>query len=118
MPGRKARAVFEPDSLRHHVSKMIEERGWLRGARGILAAEMEPNEIRRWVAARRAGSDREQREHRETGPHASSIGAALSLIALTGRLLGWPLPVDPHSAKEDEAGYATWERLRKRLARR
>lgn len=76
---------------------------------------MRPDEIRRWVTARRGAAARERAEVRHAGAGADSVGAALALVALTGRLHGWPVPDDPVTAREDAAMYERWARLRRRL---
>jgi hypothetical protein len=70
------------------------------------------------VAARRAAEARERREQRQGSPAAdAAIAGALALIALAGRLHGWPPPEDPVSGREDLEGYRRWARLRAALGR-
>ena len=77
------------------------------------------SEIRRWVASHQAAEARERAEMRAAGPApAEAIAGALALIALAGRLHGWPLPEDAVSRREDALAYGCWTRLRARLAPR
>jgi hypothetical protein len=70
-------------------------------------------DVRRWVAARRAAEAREREEARERGPSApAAIASALALIALAGRLHGWPLPEDEVSRREEARARGAWARLR------
>jgi hypothetical protein len=70
------------------------------------------------VAARHAAEARERQEQREEGPSADvAIAGALALVALAGRLHGWPPPEDPVSRREDLEGYRRWARLRAALRR-
>lgn len=78
---------------------------------GLVRAD----DIRVWVANRRAGDEREREEMRRDG-NRNVIHAALGLIAVAGRLLGWPPPADPSDDREEEIARDTWVRLRKRLA--
>jgi hypothetical protein len=76
-------------------------------------------DLRRWVDDRRAVARLEQAHLAETwGPPAQVIAAALSLIALEGRLHGWPPPTDPVTEQEDQAMWDRFARLRARLVRR
>lgn len=80
---------------------------------------MRPEDLRRWIADRRATEARERQEQRQTGPSpATAIAEALALIALAGRLHGWPPPEDPVGQQEDAAGYRQWDRLRAALGHR
>ncbi|MBN2494893.1 MAG: hypothetical protein JXR96_09915 [Deltaproteobacteria bacterium] len=77
---------------------------------------MSQDEIKRWIASRRAAARREREELSRTAPlPEDSIRQALALIALVGRQLGWPLPDDPVGRAEDELAWDTWARLRERL---
>jgi citrate lyase beta subunit len=72
-----------------------------------------PEDVRRWAAGRRAGEARERQEQRHAGPSPdAAIAGALALIALAGRLHGWPPPDDVVSRREDLEGYRRWARLR------
>jgi hypothetical protein len=75
-------------------------------------------DIRRWIASRRAAEARELAEAASVpADPLGSFRRAQSLIALARRRHGWPLPVDPAAAAEDERGWERWARLRRRLAR-
>jgi hypothetical protein len=77
---------------------------------------MSNDDLRRWVNDRRAVAALERSEMRSAPPApASAIAAALALVALSGRLHGWPCPDDPVSEREDERARATWTRLRRAL---
>jgi hypothetical protein len=76
-------------------------------------------DLRRWVDDRRAVARLEQAQLADTwGSPAQAIASALSLIALAGRLHGWPPPADPVTEREDEAMWERFARLRARLGRR
>jgi hypothetical protein len=80
---------------------------------------VEKADLRRWVDDRRAVAQREQAQLAATwGEPAQAIAAALSLIALVGRLHGWPPPADPVSEREDQAMWDRFARLRARFVRR
>jgi hypothetical protein len=77
-------------------------------------SEAERARVRAWVAARRAGAERERDEARGHPPPAEeSLWRAFALIDLSAS--GWPRPEDPVSRREDELGWARWARLRRRL---
>lgn len=85
------------------------------GLRPAVYTEIVPVEdLRRWIAARRAAERRERAEARNAPPP-DPIRAALSLIAMAGHLYGWPVPEDPASVREDALMYERWARLRRRL---
>ncbi len=74
---------------------------------------MEPQDIRRWVENYRAAQERERQEVRERGSFvADPIAASLGLIALAGRLHGWPPPVSEVDEREGELARERWSRLR------
>ena len=74
---------------------------------------MQSDDIRRWVVARRAAEARERAEAREHPPSAeSTIRGALALVALAGRLHGWPPQEDVDGRRDDARGYERWSRLR------
>ena len=80
---------------------------------------MERADLRRWVDDRRVVARLEQAQLADTwGPPAQAIRSALSLIALEGRLHGWPPPADPVTEREDQAMWERFARLRTRLVRR
>jgi fermentation-respiration switch protein FrsA (DUF1100 family) len=76
---------------------------------------MRAEDARRWAEARRLVEERERQEAREQAAHVDPIGAALALIALAGRLQGWPPVDDPVSVREDELARDRWRRLRQRM---
>jgi len=80
---------------------------------------VEKADLRRWVDNRRAVARVVQAHLADAwGPPAQAITAALSLIALDGRLRGWPPPADPVTDREDEAMWERFARLRTRLVPR
>jgi hypothetical protein len=75
-----------------------------------------PEDLRRWTVARGTAEARERLEQRRAGPApAGAIAAALALVALAGRLTGWPPADDLASQREDAEGYRQWSRLRPAL---
>lgn len=88
----------------------------MAACRAAYARVVRSEDLRRWTEARRAAEARERLEQRQAGPAPdSAIAAALALIALAGRLSGWPPPKDPVSRREDAEGYRRWARLRAAL---
>lgn len=74
---------------------------------------MEPEDLRRWVASRRAAEEREKEELRRIGPRPEeAIRGALGLVDLAGYLHGWPLPEDPVTVREDAEVREIWARVR------
>jgi hypothetical protein len=74
---------------------------------------MRDEEVRRWIASRRAAEARERAEVEAQGPTpASAIADGLALIALFGRLHGWPAPENDVDRREDEVVRRQWARLR------
>jgi len=70
--------------------------------------------MRRWLESRRAAMRREMAEARAEGPRpAWAIRSALALVALTGRLHGWPVPETEADRREDEGVRERWARLRR-----
>jgi hypothetical protein len=76
-----------------------------------------PEEIRHWIAGRRAAERRERAEERAIDPEIA-FRRGLAMIALASRLHGWPLPENEEDRKQDLEAYARWSRLRHRLAAR
>jgi len=69
--------------------------------------------LRRWVEDRRAAESRERAERRSAGASsAETIAQALALVALYGRLHGWPAREDEISCREDLQMYERWHRLK------
>ena len=80
---------------------------------------MRSSDLRRWVEGYRAAQERERVEAVAAGPDPeAAIKSALALIALAGRLHGWPPPEDDADRREADAARATWDRLRAALATR
>jgi hypothetical protein len=79
---------------------------------------MDEGQVRRWMAARRAA---EGYERRLAGP-AAEPGVCwrrtLSLFALLGRMIGWPVPPDDLRRREDASAADAWLRLREAYRRR
>ena len=71
-------------------------------------------DIARWVENQRATARRiEQLAARADAEPGESIAAALRLVALYGRLHGWPAPADAVSDREDDEMRARFARLRR-----
>ncbi len=84
----------------------------------IVARPVDPNELRRWLAGRRAAEEREQLEVRwNPMSTAQAVASALSLLRLTVRLHGWPLAEDAVTRRENADVQATWQRLRRHYGR-
>ena len=80
---------------------------------GAILPEMRQEDLRRWVSAQRAVEARERRDLAAQPPEPEvAWNQALSLIALLGRLIGWPPPEDETRRREDEYASAQWTRLR------
>jgi hypothetical protein len=102
-------------------SSAMDKRGDARSCRSAPAynLDMKRADLRRWVEDRRAVARLEQGLVAETwGPPEQAIAAALSLIALEGRLHGWPPPADPVSEREDQAMWDRFARLRAKFVSR
>lgn len=75
--------------------------------------EREP--FRRWLVGRRAAQDRERETLRDAPPSAGAAWAgALDLIAWASARLGWPLPEDPCTLREEHEARCAWRLLRER----
>jgi hypothetical protein len=74
---------------------------------------MRAEDVRRWAEQRRAAEEagRAADDGRPVDPHVS-WRQALSLIALIGRSVGWPVPPDEVRRREDEQAASAWQRLR------
>lgn len=80
--------------------------------------KLDPKEFRRWLAGRQAGEAREREEAwRHPMSTAQAVASALSLVRLTVRLHGWPVPEDAVSRRENAEVEATWHRLRAHYAK-
>jgi Flp pilus assembly protein TadD len=77
---------------------------------------VDASNLRRWVEDRRAVAARERAEARSTAPADSSIAQALALVALYGRLHGWPVPEDAISRREDAQAYDRWYMLKRKVS--
>lgn len=68
---------------------------------------------------RRAMAVVERREARSAPREpGDAIAFALALVALSGRLHGWPVPDDPVSMREDDLARVSWAKLRLALENR
>lgn len=74
---------------------------------------MRPDDLRRWVDGYRAAQEVERREAMTVGPEpGTAIASALALVALAGRLHGWPIAPGEADRRESAAARASWDRLR------
>jgi hypothetical protein len=78
---------------------------------------MQTEDIRRWIEARRFVEEHEQRSAVPEAPE-TSWRRALSLFALVGRMIGWPVPPDDIRRREDTTAQQAWMRLRDAYGRR
>lgn len=83
----------------------------------VLRWAVSPEEIRRWIAGRRAAERREREEQCAVDPQIA-LRRGLAMIALASRLHGWSLPESETDRRQDREAYARWVRLRRRLAAR
>lgn len=75
--------------------------------------------IRRFVEGHRLAEARQLDEQKRDGADGyAAIASALALIALFGRLHGWPQPEDVEDSREDLQAYERWARLRRILSHR
>jgi hypothetical protein len=76
--------------------------------------DMKSEDLRRWVEGHRAAEQAGQAadDGRPVEPPVS-WAQALSLLALLGRSIGWPVPPDEVRRREDEQAALAWERLRR-----
>ena len=73
--------------------------------------------IRRFVEGHRLAEARQLDEERRGGADSQgAIASALALVALFGRLHGWPPPEDVEDSREDLQAYERWARLRRALS--
>ncbi|MFB3852321.1 MAG: hypothetical protein ACE148_00705 [Vicinamibacterales bacterium] len=74
---------------------------------------MRAEDLKRWLESRQAMDARERQEAALQGPStASAISSALALVALFGRLHGWPAGEDEVDRRENEEVRRQWARLR------
>lgn len=74
-----------------------------------------PADLRRWIEDQRAAQEREREQARGGAFARDPVRAALDLIAVAGRLHGWPIPPDAVRRREDEIARERWARLRRAL---
>lgn len=94
---------------------------WLAVSRLTLryTRRVDASTLRRWVEDKRVVEARERAEARSTAAfQPDAIAQALALVALYGRLHGWPASDDEVSRREDAQMYDRWRRLRIALSRR
>ena len=73
-----------------------------------------PRDIRRWLRSWQAVNAREQRERREVKVDQDhAVRSALSLVALTAQIQGWPPPEDAVSTRQAQHAHDAWDRLRR-----
>jgi len=80
-----------------------------------MPSSSSPEDLRRWVEDRRAAEEREQQAARQGGFARDPVRAALDLMAIAGRMHGWPIPEDVVRRREDELARDRWDRLRHAL---
>jgi hypothetical protein len=72
---------------------------------------MHPDDVRRWVEARRFVEEHDRRAAESMEPEVS-WRQALSLFALVGRMIGWPVAPDEIRRRENASAEQAWMRLR------
>lgn len=81
-------------------------------------SHVDASRLRRWIQDKRAVEARERAESRSAAAAPSdAISQALALVALYGRLHGWPATEDEVSRREDAQMYNRWHDLRIALRR-
>jgi hypothetical protein len=91
-----------------------------QAARGVprYTRRVDRSRLRLWVEDKRAVEARERAESRSSPLSGADAAAqALALVALYGRLHGWPPEEDAVSRREDMLMYERWHRLRLALTR-
>jgi len=73
---------------------------------------MRAEDVRRWMEARRAVEELERRSAGPPPDPAVSWRQALSLFALVGRMVGWPVEPDGIRQREDASAVEAWTKLR------
>ena len=79
---------------------------------------MRAEDVRRWADNWRAAEERSRRSGEPALEPAVAWRQALSLFALVGRLVGWPVEPDQIRRREYAAAAETWTRLRAAYRRR
>jgi hypothetical protein len=79
---------------------------------------MRAGELRRWVEARRSVEEFERSAAAGAIPPGQAWEQALSLFALLGRMVGWPVAPDEVRRREEAASADAWKRLRAGLENR
>lgn len=80
--------------------------------------KLDASEVRRWLASRQAGEEREREEARNNPMSPErAFSSALALAALAEHLHGWPIPEDAVTRRENALVRRTWRRLRRRLGK-
>ena len=74
---------------------------------------MRADELRRWAASRRSAEEHEFEASQPAPDPETSWRQALSLFALLGRMVGWPVPPDAVRSREDAQAFDAWTRLRR-----
>ena len=84
----------------------------------VILREVHASRVRRWVEDKQAVEAHERAESCSAAASArETVSQALALVALYGRLHGWPAAEDDVSCREDEQMYERWHRLRTALRR-
>ena len=79
---------------------------------------MRAEDVRRWADNWRAAEERSRRSSEPSLEPAVTWRQALSLFALMGRLVGWPVEPDEIRRREDRSAAQAWMRLREAYRRR
>jgi len=79
---------------------------------------MRAGELRRWVEARRSVEEFERSAAAAGIPPGRAWEQALSLFALLGTMVGWPVAPDDVRRREEAAATDAWQRLRARSENR
>jgi hypothetical protein len=73
---------------------------------------MRAGDVRRWIEDRRVAESRALATTGQAPDALTSFRQALSLLALLGRMVGWPVPPDAIREREDVAAGDAWAALR------
>jgi hypothetical protein len=79
---------------------------------------MRAEDVHRWAASWRAVEERSRYSGGAPLEPAAAWRQALSLFALVGRLIGWPVEPDDIRRREDALAVQAWQRLRAASRRR